>query len=92
MIFFQEFHLRGKFEKSLNASFISLNPKKVGAVHIKDFGPISLAGSAYQIISEVLSNRLKTILEKVISRSQNVFINGKQISNLGLLDNECFNS
>jgi hypothetical protein len=32
------------------------------------------------------------ILDKVISRSQNVFISGKQISNLGLLDNKCFNS
>jgi hypothetical protein len=37
---FLEFHERGKFEKSLNATFISLIPKKVGAVEVKDFCPI----------------------------------------------------
>ncbi|XP_059625407.1 uncharacterized protein LOC132268594 [Cornus florida] len=39
---FHEFHPTGKFEKSLNASFIALIPKKGGAYDIKDFRPISL--------------------------------------------------
>jgi hypothetical protein len=38
---FREFHSQGKFEKSLNATFISLIPKKAKAVDIKDFHPIS---------------------------------------------------
>jgi tripartite-type tricarboxylate transporter receptor subunit TctC len=59
----QEFHLCGKFKKSPNATFISLIPKKVGPVDIKDFGPISLVGGVYQIISEVLENKRKTVLE-----------------------------
>jgi hypothetical protein len=78
-MFSKEFHLRGKFEKSLNATFISLIPKKVGVVDIKDFCPISLVGGVYKIKSKVLVNRLKTMLEKVISRSQNAFIRGRQI-------------
>jgi len=37
---FLEFYERGKFEKSLNETFISLILKKVGAV--EDFHPINL--------------------------------------------------
>jgi hypothetical protein len=32
MAVFVEFHNRGQFEKSLNATFVSLIPKKTGAV------------------------------------------------------------
>jgi hypothetical protein len=44
---FKELHYRGKF----NATFVSLIPKKAGAVEIKDFCLINLAGGMYRIIS-----------------------------------------
>ncbi len=34
---FHDFHARGKFEISLNATFVALIPKKSGIVDIKDF-------------------------------------------------------
>jgi hypothetical protein len=37
MTVFKEFHRHGKFEKILNATFVSLIPKKAGAVEIKTF-------------------------------------------------------
>ncbi|KAG2721321.1 hypothetical protein I3760_02G076900 [Carya illinoinensis] len=49
---FQELYTFGKFEKSINASFIALIPKKVGAVDVKDFRPISLINGVYKIISK----------------------------------------
>ncbi|XP_041004178.1 uncharacterized protein LOC121249544 [Juglans microcarpa x Juglans regia] len=55
---FQEFFTFGKFEKCLNATFIALVPKKVGAMEVKDFCPISLVGSMYKILSKVLANRM----------------------------------
>jgi hypothetical protein len=51
MAVFKEFHSRGKFEKSFNATFVSLIPKKAGAVEIKVLHPISLVGCVYKIIS-----------------------------------------
>ncbi|WMV11477.1 hypothetical protein MTR67_004862 [Solanum verrucosum] len=36
----QNFHDQGYFEKSFNATFIALIPKKVGASELKDFRPI----------------------------------------------------
>jgi hypothetical protein len=32
--------MSGKFEKSLNATFVTLIPKKAGPVEIKDFRPV----------------------------------------------------
>ena len=54
---FQNFHTQAVFEKSLNASFLALIPKKVDAVEVKDFRPSSLIGGIYKIISKVLANR-----------------------------------
>ena len=54
---FQNFHTQAVFEKSLNASFLALIPKKVDAMEVKDFRPISLVGGIYKIISKVLANR-----------------------------------
>jgi hypothetical protein len=79
MTVFKEFHSRGKFKKSLNATFASLIPKKVGVVAIKDFHPISLVGGVYKIISEVLASRLKLVLGMIVTCSQNAFIRGGQI-------------
>ncbi|WJZ97251.1 hypothetical protein VitviT2T_015870 [Vitis vinifera] len=53
MGFFREFHERGRFVKSLNATFLVLVPKKGGAEYLKDFRPISLVGSL-QVVGQVL--------------------------------------
>ena len=45
MAFLDHFHRSSEFERSLNASFLSLIPKKNNALNIKDFRPISLVGS-----------------------------------------------
>ena len=45
LVVFEEFFQHCKFEKSLNATFIALIPKKNDASNIRDFLPISLVGS-----------------------------------------------
>ena len=49
--FLNEFHARGTLSKGMCASFIWLIPKKEGEIGIKDHRPISLIGSAPNIIS-----------------------------------------
>ena len=71
LVVFEEFYQHCKFEKSLNATFIALIPKKNDVSNILDFRPISLVGSLYKILAKVLANRLKVVLDKLISESQN---------------------
>ena len=77
--FFREFHECSGFVKSLNATFLTLIPKKRGAEDLKDFSLISLMGSLYKLLTKVLANRLKKVVDKVITESQNAFVEGRQI-------------
>uniref|UniRef100_A0A2N9FU80 Reverse transcriptase domain-containing protein n=1 Tax=Fagus sylvatica TaxID=28930 RepID=A0A2N9FU80_FAGSY len=88
----QEFHGHCQFERSLNATFVSLIPKKHGADELKDFRPISLVGGMYKIIAKLLANRLAVILGKIISPSQSAFVKGRQILDSVLIANECLDS
>jgi hypothetical protein len=80
-----DFHAHSYFKKSLNASFITLIPKKAGAIDISDFRPISLLSGVYKIITKVLANRMSSIMEKIISKPQNAFVKGRQILDLVLI-------
>uniref|UniRef100_A0A2N9EU99 ubiquitinyl hydrolase 1 n=1 Tax=Fagus sylvatica TaxID=28930 RepID=A0A2N9EU99_FAGSY len=74
---FDEFHEFCSFEKSLNATFLALIPKKQNASNIRDFCPISLIGCMYKMVAKVLTNRLKIVLENLVSETQNAFIGGR---------------
>jgi hypothetical protein len=76
MAVFAEFHKRGKFVKNINSTFIALIPKVHGAKEIKDFRPISLVGGIYKIIAKVLANRMRRVMDRVISKPQNAFVKG----------------
>ncbi|OMO53991.1 reverse transcriptase [Corchorus capsularis] len=88
MIFMEDFHRTGSFDRRINSSFITLIPKCSGASSLKDYRPICLVGSIYKILAKVLANRIRRVIEDVVSHNQFAFIKGRQILDAVLIANE----
>nr|XP_025884751.1 uncharacterized protein LOC112940690 [Solanum lycopersicum] len=62
--------MEGVFKKSINATFVALIPKKLGAEELNDFRPISLVAGVYKIIAKLLAERLKKVMHKLVNKQQ----------------------
>ncbi|KAJ9567283.1 hypothetical protein OSB04_003249 [Centaurea solstitialis] len=74
--------------KGCNSSFVTLIPKNTSPIGLNDFRPISLVGILYKVLTKVLAERMKSVLENVISNVQSAFLKGRSILDGVLVANE----
>ena len=75
-----EFFNSGHLLKQMNATNLALIPKIPNASKNSDFRPISCLNTTYKVISKLLYDRLKGILNSVIGQSQSSFLPGRLLS------------
>jgi ribonuclease HI len=76
---------RGYFPSSLNETNICLIPKCERPMSMKEFRPISLCNVLYKMVSKLLANRLKQVIDKCISEEQSAFVEGRSITDNALI-------
>ena len=70
----QSFFRDGWLLRNLNQTFISLIPKKPGACNFNQFRSIGLCNVCYKVISKILVNRMRTLLNKIVDPAQVAFV------------------
>ncbi|KAL6125810.1 hypothetical protein ACLB2K_073864 [Fragaria x ananassa] len=66
--------------RSINNTFVTLIPKVKVPQYMNQLRPISLCNVLYKLGSKVLMNRLKSLMDSIISPFQGAFVPGKLIS------------
>ncbi|XP_074342398.1 uncharacterized protein LOC141679917 [Apium graveolens] len=81
----QQFFLAEKFDRYITDTNIVLIPKKQDPSNMTELRPISLCNVSYKIASKVMANRVKKVLDGVISETQSAFIPGRLISDNNMI-------
>ncbi|KAM6546692.1 hypothetical protein CsatB_027428 [Cannabis sativa] len=84
----KEFFSSGVMDSKLNSSFICLIPKVEFPLSMDQFRPISLCNFTYKIIAKILSNRLRPLMNDLVSPFQSAFIPGRWIAESSILTQE----
>ncbi|KAM0876089.1 hypothetical protein ACQ4PT_036414 [Festuca glaucescens] len=63
----------------LNNAYITLLPKRDGAVNMSDHRPISLVHSFAKLLAKILASRLAPRMDELVDRNQSAFIRGRCI-------------
>ena len=82
----------GKVLGAMNATFITLIPKKQRGETFEDFRPISYCNMMYKIIYKIISQRLKPIMSQFITEEQFGFLFNRQIHDATSLEQEALHS
>ena len=71
---------KGEMSTTLRHCLITCIPRgNKPKIHFKKWRPISLLSCVYKILSSAFANRLKKVLDKLVSKSQTGFISGQYI-------------
>ncbi|KAJ0787048.1 putative RNA-directed DNA polymerase [Helianthus annuus] len=84
----EEFYNNATISQGCTSSFLALIPKCGDPGGLKDYRPISLVGCISKVISKVLANRLKPVIQNLIAEEHTGFLTNRSIMDGPLVLNE----
>ena len=75
----QGFMRKAKIGGGTNSTYLALIPKETNPETFTRFRPISLCNASYKILAKLLANRIKPLLNRLISSNQGGFVEGRHI-------------
>ncbi|GMJ11399.1 hypothetical protein HRI_004809100 [Hibiscus trionum] len=90
--FVVDFFEYGVLPDDANQTLLVLIPKVQSPIKISQYHPISLCTVLYKIITKILVNRLKPLLDGLVSQNQVSFVPGRQITDNIILAQEIMHS
>ncbi|XP_062017671.1 uncharacterized protein LOC133734024 [Rosa rugosa] len=79
------FLLSEELLRTINCTFVTLIPKVKLPQYVGQLRPISLCNVLYKLGSKVLANRIKPLMDSIISPCQSAFVSGRLISDNSLI-------
>ncbi|KAL5558341.1 hypothetical protein UlMin_034552 [Ulmus minor] len=77
---------------SINDSNIVLIPKKPNPTRPNHFRPITVCNVAYRVVTKILANKLKPLLDRIVCPTQNAFVPSRSIHDNYVLIQEVIHS
>lgn len=74
----------------INITSVILIPKISNPENFGNFRPSSLCNFIYRVITKIMTNRLKPMMNQIISPQQAAFLPGCQIQDVIVVGHECF--
>nr|XP_025664883.1 uncharacterized protein LOC112763420 [Arachis hypogaea] len=78
--------------KEVNETLITLIPKIEPVEHLKQLRPISLCNVSYKVITKILANRLRSVMNNLVMPNQCSFVPGRQSSDNIIITQEVIHS
>eukprot|EP00253_Pinus_taeda_P018086 PITA_18086 len=83
---------KAKMGGGTKSTFLALIPKETNPRSFDRYRPISLCNSSYKIVAKLLANRIKPLLQNLISPAQGGFVKGRKILDNVILIQEALHS
>ncbi|XP_074266088.1 uncharacterized protein LOC141588551 [Silene latifolia] len=83
-----EFFQTGVLPKAANTTLLVLIPKMETPLSVKDFRPIACCTTYYKVVSKILANRLRQVLDVIVGPEQAAFVVERDIFDNSLLGHE----